>query len=114
MVVVARGSGTRGDLRTIRSYIEDIRPVLIGVDGGADILISEGLQPDVIVGDLDSASDAVLQCGAEIVVHAYADGNAPGLARARSLGVDGLVLPAPGTSEDAENPRFDSWRQTPL
>jgi len=101
VVVVARGSGTRGDLRTIRSYIDDIKPVMIGVDGGADILVSEGLRPDIIVGDLDSASDEVLRCGAEIIVHAYADGRAPGMRRARALGIECQTLAMPGTSEDA-------------
>lgn len=101
VVVVSRGSGTRGDLQTIRSYIEDIRPVLIGVDGGADILVSEGLQPDIIVGDLDSASDEILRSGAEVVVHAYADGRAPGMKRAEALGIDCKPFAMPGTSEDA-------------
>jgi uncharacterized membrane-anchored protein len=71
------------------------------VDGGADILVSEGLQPDIIVGDLDSASDEILRSGAEIVVHAYPDGRAPGMGRAQALGIDCMPLPMPGTSEDA-------------
>ena len=101
VVIVVRGSGSRGDLRTIRSYIDDIKPAIIAVDGGADICLSEGLTPDIIVGDMDSAGDEALACGAEVVVHAYTDGNAPGLDRARELGLDCKVLATPGTSEDA-------------
>ena len=101
VVIVARGTGTRRDLQAVRGYIEDIRPALIGVDGGADIMVSEGIQPDIILGDLDSAGDEVLRSGAEIIVHAYPDGRAPGLARAEALGLAAKTIAAPGTSEDA-------------
>jgi len=99
-LIVVRGYHYKEDLRTLRSYIREYRPVLIGVDGGADALIEEGLKPHLIVGDMDSVSDAALRCGAEIVVHAYRDGNAPGLERVRRLGVEPVVFPATGTSED--------------
>ena len=49
---------------------------------------------------MDSVSDAALRCGAEIVVHAYRDGSAPGLARVQELGITPVVFPAAGTSED--------------
>ena len=55
----------------MRGYVRDFRPVLVAVDGGADALIEEGWTPDVIVGDMDSVTDATLRCGAEILVHAY-------------------------------------------
>jgi uncharacterized membrane-anchored protein len=99
-LVVVRGYHYKEDLQTLRHYIREYRPVLIGVDGGADALIEVGLKPDLIVGDMDSVSDATLRCGAEIVVHAYRDGNAPGLERVRKLGVEPVVFPATGTSED--------------
>ncbi|HET8766581.1 putative cytokinetic ring protein SteA [Phycicoccus sp. M110.8] len=99
-LIVVRGYHYKEDLKTLRSYIREYRPVLVGVDGGADALVEEGLKPDMIVGDMDSVSDAALRCGAEIVVHAYRDGNAPGLERVRRLGVEPVVFPATGTSED--------------
>jgi uncharacterized membrane-anchored protein len=99
-LIVVRGYHYKEDLRTLRSYIREYRPVLIGVDGGADALIEAGLKPDLVVGDMDSVSDATLRCGAEIVVHAYRDGNAPGLERVRRLGIEPVVFPATGTSED--------------
>ena len=74
--------------------------MLIGVDGGADALLEMGYRPDLIVGDMDSVSDEALSAGAEVVVHAYRDGRAPGLERVESLGVDPIVFPATGTSED--------------
>ena len=99
-LIVVRGYDYRQDLRALRPYIREYRPILIGVDGGADALVEDGYKPDLIVGDMDSVSDAVLRCGAEVVVHAYADGNAPGLQRVQDLGVEAVVFPAAGTSED--------------
>ncbi|MFZ5640525.1 MAG: putative cytokinetic ring protein SteA, partial [Bacillota bacterium] len=99
-LIVVRGQNYKDDLSAIKSYIEEIRPVLIGVDGGADALREFGYCPDIIIGDMDSISDETLKCGAEIVVHAYPDGRAPGLARVEKLGLKAVTFPAPGTSED--------------
>jgi len=100
VLIVVRGSSYKEDLRTIHSYIQEQNPVLIGVDGGADALLEFGLKPDVIVGDMDSVSDQALRCGADIVVHAYANGKAPGLERVRAMDIEAAVFPMPGTSED--------------
>ena len=77
-----------------------MKPILVGVDGGADALMEFGYTPDVIVGDMDSVSDEALRKAKEIVVHAYTDGRAPGLKRIQDLGLEAVVFPAPGTSED--------------
>jgi uncharacterized membrane-anchored protein len=99
-LVVARGPGHKRDLRIVKPYIRDFKPVLVGVDGGADALIEAGYRPDVIVGDMDSVSDTALGSGAELLVHGYADGAAPGAARAERLGLPYQVVPATGISED--------------
>ena len=99
-VVVVRGYDHREDLRLLRPYLREHRPVLIGVDGGADELLRAGCTPDLVVGDLDAVSDQALRCGAEIVVHARPDGSAPGVQRVQDLGVPVVVFPAGGTSED--------------
>ena len=99
-LIVVRGYHYREDLEMLRPYIREYRPVLIGVDGGADAILESGHRPDLIVGDMDSVSDAALRCGAEVVVHAYRDGRAPGLARVEALGIEPVVFPAAGTSED--------------
>jgi uncharacterized membrane-anchored protein len=99
-LVVARGPGYKRDLRMVRPYIRDFKPVLIAVDGGADALIEAGYRPDVIVGDMDSVSDEALRSGAEVIVHAYREGRAPGAERAERLGVPYQVVPATGISED--------------
>src|SRR5438876_1096444 len=98
-VVVVRGHEYRQDLRTLRPYISDMHPVLIAVDGAADALLDEGLKPDVIIGDMDSVSTNALTCGAEVVVHAYPDGRAPGLDRVQALGIAPSVLASSGTRE---------------
>ena len=100
VLLVVRGYDYRQDLASLRPYIREYRPVLVGVDGGADALREEGYRPDLIIGDMDSVSDKVLRGGAEVVVHAYPDGTAPGLARLEALGVPRVVFPAAGTSED--------------
>jgi len=99
-LVVVRGYHYREDLQTLRSYVREYRPVIIGVDGGADAVLEAGLHLDLIVGDMDSVSDRALSSGAEIVVHAYRDGRAPGLDRVERLGIAPIVFPATGTSED--------------
>ena len=100
VLVVVRGYRYREDLRALRPYIREYRPVLLAVDGGADALLEAGYRPHMIIGDMDSVSDEALDCGAELVVHAYPDGRAPGLPRIKNLGLDSVPLPAPGTSED--------------
>ncbi|USQ78378.1 putative cytokinetic ring protein SteA [Ornithinimicrobium faecis] len=101
VLVVVRGYHYKEDLQTLRPFIREARPVLIGVDGGADALMELGYRPDIIVGDMDSVGDAALKSGAEIIVHAYRDGRAPGLERVEALGIeDAIALPAIGTSED--------------
>jgi uncharacterized membrane-anchored protein len=99
-LVVARGPGHKRDLRIVRPYVRDFRPVLVAVDGGAEALLEEGWKPDVIVGDMDSVTDETLRCGAEVLVHAYREGHAPGEARLQRLGVPFQTVAAPGISED--------------
>ncbi|WP_024288655.1 putative cytokinetic ring protein SteA [Cellulomonas sp. KRMCY2] len=100
VLIVVRGYHYKEDLTALRHYVKEVRPVLIGVDGGADAIIEMGWTPHLIVGDMDSVSDKALSCGAEIVVHAYRDGRAPGVERVEKLGVEHIVFPATGTSED--------------
>jgi len=99
-LIVVRGDRHRRDLKALRAYIRDVRPLIVAVDGGADGVLEAGLRPDVILGDMDSASDAALCCGAELIVHAYPDGRAPGRERLQEAGLDHQVVPAAGTSED--------------
>ena len=101
VLIVVRGTDHLKDLRALRAYIHDVRPVLVGVDGGADAILEEGLQPDVILGDMDSASDE------RAAQRRRAD--RPRLSRrpraraasaSRSSASTHTVVPAAGTSQD--------------
>jgi uncharacterized membrane-anchored protein len=100
-LIVVRGHDYEEDLKSLKHYIREYKPVLVGVDGGADALIEAGLKPHMIVGDMDAVSDTALASGAEVIVHAYPDGRAPGLARVQDLGIETITFPTSGTSEDA-------------
>jgi uncharacterized membrane-anchored protein len=100
VLIVVRGDRHRRDLKALRAYIRDVRPLVVAVDGGADGCLEAGLKPDVILGDMDSAGDEALRCGAELIVHAYPDGRAPGRERLLELGLEHTTVPAAGTSED--------------
>lgn len=99
-LVVVRGYNYREDLAALRSYIREVKPVLIGVDGGADALLEAGYRPDIVVGDMDSVSEAALSSGAEVVLHAYPDGRAPGRERVERMGLAHKEVRSPGMSED--------------
>ncbi|MDQ3957354.1 MAG: putative cytokinetic ring protein SteA [Actinomycetota bacterium] len=100
VLIVVRGYDYRDDLLALRPYIREVKPLLVGVDGGADALLENGFRPDMIIGDMDSVTTEALLSGAELVVHAYASGKAPGLERVEALGLDCVVFEATGTSED--------------
>ncbi len=99
-IVVVRGADYRSDLAALSSYIREMRPVVIAVDGGADALIDQGHTCDLIVGDFDSVSDSALRSGAQLIVHAYPDGHAPGAARLEEMGLAFSTIAFAGTSED--------------
>jgi uncharacterized membrane-anchored protein len=99
-LIVVRGDQFKEDLRALRAYIADMNPVIIAVDGGADAVLANGLKPSVIIGDFDSVSSDSLRCGAELIVHAYPNGKAPGGDRLRAEGVEFVTWAMAGTSED--------------
>jgi len=101
VLVVVRGYDYRQDLAALRTYLREVRPFLIGVDGGADALLEAGWRPDLVFGDMDSVSEEGLRLADRILVHAYPDGYCPGLERVREAGIERAeTLRAPGLSED--------------
>lgn len=100
VLVVVRGYDYKADLKILRSYIRERKPLLIGVDGGADALLKEGYRPDIIIGDMDSVTDEALLSGSELIVHAYSNGEAPGLTRLKDMCLSSMVFKSAGTSED--------------
>ncbi len=102
VLVVVRGVDYKKDLELLRrsGYLKEQKPLLVGVDGGADAFLEMGMVPDVIIGDMDSVSERALRCGAALVVHGYADGRAPGSELLDELGLEHSVFASVGTSED--------------
>ena len=102
VLIVVRGYHYKEDLATLKPFLRENRPIIIGVDGGADAVLEAGFHPDMIIGDMDSVSDRALRGGSELVVHAYRDGRAPGMDRLAALGIEdgAIAFPASGTSED--------------
>ena len=100
VLVVAPGRGHVEELRRLKRYIREHRPVLIGVDAGADALRAAGYAPQVIVSDPDLLSTDTLKSGAEVVIPAHADGHAPGLERIQDIGIGAVTFPASGNPED--------------
>jgi len=99
-LVVVRGHDYRSDLSALRPYIREYRPVLIGVDGGADALLELGLKPDIIIGDFDSVSERALTVAPDLVHHVHPDGRAPGREQLVEWQVHYEEFVAEGTSED--------------
>ena len=101
VLVVVRGYDYRQDLAALRTYLREVRPFIIGVDGGADAVLEAGWTPDLVFGDMDSVSEKGLRAPDHVLVHAYPNGEAPGLRQVRAAGIkDAKTLPAPGLSED--------------
>jgi uncharacterized membrane-anchored protein len=100
-LVVRRAFDYRGDLASIKSYIRENSPVLVGVDAGADALLEAGYRPDLIVTDLEDVSDRALGCGAEVVLHGASGDQAGSRDRLDRLGVSASTFVTSGTSQDA-------------
>jgi uncharacterized membrane-anchored protein len=100
-LVVVRGHDYKQDLQILKSYIREYRPVLIGVDGGADALLEMGFTPDIILGDFDSVSAEAMEVGAEHVHHVHPDGRNPGWEELQRFGKPYVEFVVEGTSEDA-------------
>ncbi|TCP39219.1 putative membrane-anchored protein [Tamaricihabitans halophyticus] len=100
VLVVAPGHEHAEDLARLKRYIAEHRPVLVGVDRGADALHRAGYKPDVIVGDPAGIGTPPLKEAKEVVVPALPDGHAPGLERIQDLGIGAVTFPASGNPED--------------
>ncbi len=108
VLIVVRGDGYEEDLAQLGLFLREQKPAVVAVDGAADALLARGVRPDIILGDMDSISDAGLKCGAELIVHAYATPRsaegpaaAPGMERVHALNLEAQSFPVAGTSEDA-------------
>lgn len=100
-LVVVAGPHYKEDLDMLRGYIKEYKPVLIGIDNGADALLDARLTPDIIVGNLDSVADASANCGALLLAHSPDDETPAGIERIESADLDYIELPTLGSNRDA-------------
>jgi uncharacterized membrane-anchored protein len=100
VVLVAEGPNAGDDLRALKPFIKEYQPVLVGVGAGADLLRKQGYRPQLIVGNPATITTETLQCGAQVVLPADADGHAAGLERIQDLGVGAMTFPAAGSAAD--------------
>ena len=98
-LVVVRGHDYKNDLKTLKPYIKEYKPVIIAVDGGADALLEVGLKADIIIGDFDSVSEGALD-GPELIHHVHRDGRAPGKEELEAFGRPYKEFVSNGMSED--------------
>ena len=101
VVVVLHEFDYAKDLKALKTFIRENKPVLIGVNAGADALLEAGHRPDLVVTDADEITEKALRCGAEVVAHAGSDGRVRGAERLERLGVIHAVFTTGGTAEDA-------------
>lgn len=101
VLVVLDDSRTTEQLRAARAWLKDTHPLVIGVDGGADIATDAGWKPRLIIGDMDVIRERTIRSGAELVVRAGHDALAPGRERLERMGIDHHVMTVSGSSADA-------------
>lgn len=105
VVVVVPGHEHRRELARIGRFVGERRPVLVGVDAGADALLAAGHRPDIVVLDSmvdesDRPSPKALKAAREVVLR-IDPGARPPSEHLERLGVRPLRLETSATTEDA-------------
>jgi uncharacterized membrane-anchored protein len=73
-VVVVGPQASAADVRKLGTFLREQKPVLIGVDGGAELLVRRRRRPDVVILSADaSPSDKALRRTREVVLHGAGD-----------------------------------------
>lgn len=105
VVVVVQGHEYAAELAAIRPYLREQQPVLIGVEGGADVIREAGLKPDIVIvdGRADAAhqpSAKALKAARDVVVRVDRGSDKSPLDQLDRLGVRPLRLESAATTED--------------
>ena len=104
VVVVVRSHGWKDELRGIRAFVREQRPVLVGVDRGADALVEAGHRPDVVVltsGSDDLPSAAVLRKARDVVVLVEQGSPRSAIEHLERMSIRPLRFETTATTEDA-------------
>ncbi|MFD8879335.1 thiamine pyrophosphokinase [Corynebacterium xerosis] len=94
VLLVSPGAGHEETLKNLKGFIREFDPVLIGVDAGADALVGQGYEPDLIIGDPEGIRSETLRSGARVILPADPDGHAQGLEHIQDLGIGAMTFPA--------------------
>jgi uncharacterized membrane-anchored protein len=81
-------------LKSLRYFIREYDPVIIGVDQAVDDLVKHGYRPRVIIGDPELIAPENLRGAAAVILPADPDGQAAGLERIQDLGIGAVTFPA--------------------
>jgi uncharacterized membrane-anchored protein len=98
-VVVSEGFDAADDLADLKRFIADNDPVLIGAGGGADVLLTAGHTPHVVVGALENLSDRAIRATGEVVV-TTASGRVNGPERLERHGKEIVTFVSTGSDDD--------------
>ncbi len=99
VVVLSTGFGHAEQLKKIRPYLRDRRPIIIAVAEGADAAMKGAYAPAVIVGNVEAVSEAALTSGAEVILHEPGTGDG-GANRLDSLNVRHKISELDLSSDD--------------
>jgi uncharacterized membrane-anchored protein len=104
VIVVVDGAELTARLKTVRTFIKERRPVLVGVDGGAEALRAAGHTPDVVV--LNTGPDApelppkaTLRAARDVVVRVERGDRRP-VEQLERIGVRAARVETAATTED--------------
>lgn len=103
VLVVAGGPTLAAELRGLRAFVAEQRPVVIGVDTGLDALVGARIKAHAaVVGPrgLADASDAALRWASEVVLHTDRTDRVVGAERLEALRVRPLRFGSDATTED--------------
>lgn len=106
VVVVVPGRDYQQELRAVRRFVKEQRPVLIGVDRGADAIRAAGLRPDVVVVSADAEDDELpeirtLKAARDVVLRVDRGATRAAGERFTKIGVTPLLFESTATTEDA-------------
>lgn len=101
-LVVVGGSDTVDQLKSLRRYLRERRPVLIGVERGVADLRAAGLRPDIaVVDNPDALDEDALRSAGEIVARVDPIADPWPLWRVQDLGLPAHLFRTAAAAEDA-------------
>ncbi|WP_061966150.1 putative cytokinetic ring protein SteA [Demequina aurantiaca] len=99
VLIVTGGMLYAKQLKDIRTYLRERKPVIIAIGDSADAAMEHAYAAKIIVGNVESVSERAMRAAATVVVHDPAGADA-GMTRADALGVSRTTSDAGIASSD--------------